>query len=113
LAEKALAVVQRVYHGGTVTFTAAARRELLRLEGEGWGHLPVCIAKTQYSFSTDPAALGAPEGFDVPIREVRLSAGAGFIVLISGSVMTMPGLPRRPSACEITVDDDGHIHGMH
>nr|WP_240611257.1 formate--tetrahydrofolate ligase [Actinobaculum sp. 313] len=113
LAEKALAVVQRVYHGATVTFTAAARRELLRLEGEGRGHLPVCIAKTQYSFSTDPAALGAPEGFDVPIREVRLSAGAGFVVLISGSVMTMPGLPRRPSACDITVDDGGRIHGMH
>ena len=76
------------------------------------GSLPVCMAKTQYSFSTDAKALGAPEGFTVPIREVRLSAGAGFVVLISGSIMTMPGLPKRPSACDIEVVD-GAIRGMH
>ena len=113
LAGKAQAVVQRVYGGSTVSFTAAAARELARLEAEGWGKAPVCIAKTQYSFSTDARALGAPEDFEVNIREVRLSAGAGFVVLISGSIMTMPGLPKRPSACDISVSADGVISGMH
>ncbi len=112
LAEKAEQVVRRVYWGGGVAFTAAARRELSRLEEQGWGNLPVCIAKTPYSFSTDPKVLGAPAGFEVPIREVRLSAGAGFVVLISGTIMTMPGLPQRPSACDISITPDGVIHGM-
>ncbi|MGO1594291.1 MAG: formate--tetrahydrofolate ligase, partial [Ancrocorticia sp.] len=113
LEEKAQAVVQRVYGAERATFTPAAKRELTRLERLGYGKLPVCIAKTQYSFSTDPKVLGAPEGFEVPIREVRLSAGAGFIVLISGSVMTMPGLPKRPSACDIAVAPDGTVTGIH
>jgi len=112
LAEKARAIVTRVYRGADVRFEPAAARELARLEEAGWGSLPVCMAKTQYSFSTDAKALGAPEGFTVPIREVRLSAGAGFVVLISGSIMTMPGLPKRPSACDIEVVD-GTIRGMH
>ena len=112
LAEKARAIVTRVYRGADVRFEPAAARELARLEAAGWGSLPVCLAKTQYSFSTDAKALGAPEGFTVPIREVRLSAGAGFVVLISGSIMTMPGLPKRPSACDIEVVD-GTIRGMH
>ena len=112
LAEKARAIVTRVYRGADVRFEPAAARELARLEEAGWGSLPVCMAKTQYSFSTDAKALGAPEGFTVPIREVRLSAGAGFVVLISGSIMTMPGLPKRPSACDIEVVD-GAIRGMH
>ena len=112
LAEKARAIVTRVYRGADVSFEPAAARELARLEAAGWGSLPVCMAKTQYSFSTDAKALGAPEGFTVPIREVRLSAGAGFVVLISGSIMTMPGLPKRPSACDIEVVD-GAIRGMH
>ena len=112
LAEKARAIVTRVYRGADVRFEPAAARELARLEAAGWGSLPVCLAKTQYSFSTDAKALGAPEGFTVPIREVRLSAGAGFVVLISGSIMTMPGLPKRPSACDIEVVD-GAIRGMH
>ena len=73
----------------------------------------MCFAKTQYSFSTDPKVLGAPSGFDVPIREVRLSAGAGFVVLISGTIMTMPGLPKLPSAVDITVSGEGAISGMH
>ena len=111
LAEKARAIVTRVYRGADVRFEPAAARELARLEEAGWGSLPVCMAKTQYSFSTDAKALGAPEGFTVPIREVRLSAGAGFVVLISGSIMTMPGLPKRPSACDIEVVD-GTIRGM-
>lgn len=113
LEEKAQAVVTRVYGGGSVSFTLAARRELAWLAEHGWSDAPVCIAKTQYSFSTDPHALGAPSGFDVPIREVRLSAGAGFVVLISGSIMTMPGLPKRPSAADIQVDGAGQISGMH
>lgn len=112
LAEKARAIVTRVYRGADVRFEPAAARELARLEEAGWGSLPVCMAKIQYSFSTDAKALGAPEGFTVPIREVRLSAGAGFVVLISGSIMTMPGLPKRPSACDIEVVD-GTIRGMH
>ena len=112
LAEKARAIVTRVYRGADVRFEPAAARELARLEEAGWGSLPVCMAKTQYSFSTDAKALGAPEGFTVSIREVRLSAGAGFVVLISGSIMTMPGLPKRPSACDIEVVD-GTIRGMH
>ena len=112
LEDKAQAVVRRVYGADGVTFTPGARRELARLEGLGYGGLPVCIAKTQYSFSTDPKVLGAPSGFEVPIREVRLSAGAGFVVLISGSIMTMPGLPKRPSACDIDVAPDGTIAGM-
>ncbi len=113
LEDKAQAVVRRVYGADGVTFTPGARRELARLEGLGYGGLPVCIAKTQYSFSTDPKVLGAPSGFEVPIREVRLSAGAGFVVLISGSIMTMPGLPKRPSAYDIDVAPDGTIAGMH
>lgn len=110
---KALAVVQRVYHGASVSFSAQARKQLRTLEEHGWGSGSICIAKTQYSFSTDPKALGAPEGFDVPIREVRLSAGAGFVVLIAGAIMTMPGLPRRPSACDIDVSPSGEVTGMH
>lgn len=110
---KALAVVQRVYGGASVSFSAQARRQLRTLEAHGWGSAPICIAKTQYSFSTDPQALGAPEGFDVPIGEVRLSSGAGFVVLIAGAMMTMPGLPRRPSACDIDVSPSGEVTGMH
>jgi formate--tetrahydrofolate ligase len=113
LEEKANAVVQRVYGGERAVFSAAALRELQRLEAAGWGSAPVCIAKTQYSFSTDANQLGAPSGFDVPIREVRLSAGAGFVVLVAGSIMTMPGLPRHPAAVDISVDSEGVITGMH
>ncbi|MFT3943708.1 MAG: formate--tetrahydrofolate ligase [Ancrocorticia sp.] len=113
LENKARAVVTKVYGGANISWTPAARRELSRLQNSGWGHLPVCFAKTQYSFSTDPKVLGAPSGFDVPIREVRLSAGAGFVVLISGTIMTMPGLPKRPSAVDITVSAHGEIGGMH
>jgi formate--tetrahydrofolate ligase len=82
------------------------------MEAEGFGHLPVCIAKTQYSFSADPALLGAPEGHVLPVREVRLSAGAGFVVAICGDVMTMPGLPRVPAAEAIRLDAEGRIEGL-
>ena len=78
----------------------------------GYGHLPICVAKTQYSFSADPAALGAPVGHVLPVREARLCAGAGFVVAICGNVMTMPGLPRRPAALDIGLDQDGRIAGL-
>ena len=78
----------------------------------GFGHLPICVAKTQYSFSTDPTKLGAPSGLIVPIREVRLSAGAGFVVMITGEIMTMPGLPKKPAAETIRLDEKGQIEGL-
>ena len=113
LREKARAIVTRVYGGASVSFRKAAEQELDRLEADGWGKAPVCMAKTQYSFSADQKLLGAPEGFDVRVREVRLSAGAGFVVLITGTIMTMPGLPKRPSAVDFAIGEDGEILGMH
>ena len=88
------------------------RNQLREWEGAGYGHLPICMAKTQYSFSTDPNLRGAPIGHIVPVREVRLSAGAGFIVVICGDIMTMPGLPRVPAAQGIGLDADGQIEGL-
>ncbi|MGB4866763.1 MAG: formate--tetrahydrofolate ligase, partial [Hyphomicrobium sp.] len=82
------------------------------LEATGFGHLPVCMAKTQYSFSTDATLRGAPTGHIVPVRELRLSAGAEFVVVVTGEIMTMPGLPRVPSADSIRLDDQGHIQGL-
>ena len=102
-----------MYGGASVSFGKVAEREIARLEAGGWGHAPVCMAKTQYSFSADQKLLGAPEGFDVRVREVRLSAGAGFVVLITGTIMTMPGLPRRPSAVDFAIGEGGEILGMH
>ena len=94
------------------TFRAAAREQLKVWEAAGYGHLPVCMAKTQYSFTTDPNMRGAPTGFTIPVREVRLSAGAGFIVAICGEIMTMPGLPRVPSAEVIRLNAAGQIEGL-
>ena len=91
---------------------AKVRNALKDLEAAGYGHLPICVAKTQYSFSTDPLLRGRPRHFDVPIREVRLSAGAGFIVVVTGDIMTMPGLPKVPSAEIIDIDDHGNITGL-
>lgn len=112
LAQKIEAVCHKVYRGAGVQFSPAAAKQLARYEQLGYGALPVCIAKTQYSFSDDAALLGAPEGFILSIREVRLSAGAGFVVAISGNVMTMPGLPKRPAAMGIDVDNNGVISGL-
>jgi formate--tetrahydrofolate ligase len=112
LAEKANAVATKVYGAAGVSFDSKAQRRLERIEAEGYGHLPVCLAKTQYSFSTDPALLGAPVGHIVNVREVRLAAGAGFVVLVTGDVMTMPGLPREPASTRIDLDDDGNITGL-
>lgn len=111
LQEKALIVASKVYGAGAVTWTPAAKREILKLERRGYGNLLICMAKNQYSFAAEKV-LGAPTGHTIPIHEVRLSAGAGFVVLIVGSIMTMPGLPARPSALDIDVVD-GEIVGIH
>jgi formate--tetrahydrofolate ligase len=112
LVEKVEAVATRVYRAGHVTWDARARRRLARIEKDGYGHLPVCIAKTQYSFSTDPKSLGAPSDHELHVREVRLSAGAGFVVAVCGDMMTMPGLPASPAAARIDLTDDGTITGL-
>ncbi len=88
------------------------RDQLKTWEAAGYGNLPICIAKTQYSFTTDPNVRGAPTGHSIPVREVRLSAGAGFIVAICGEIMTMPGLPKVPSAEVIRLNDQGHVEGL-
>ena len=112
LKDKIVAVASRVYHAESVTFAAAAEKQLAEFEKEGWGKAPVCIAKTQYSFSDDPKAVGAPQGFKLTIRQVRLSAGAGFVVAFAGDIIAMPGLPKAPAALQIDVSDDGVITGL-
>jgi formate--tetrahydrofolate ligase len=112
LKDKAAAVATKVYGAEGVTFDGKAARRLERIEAEGFGHLPVCMAKTQYSFSTDPSKLGAPAGHTVNVREVRLAAGAGFVVMVTGDIMTMPGLPKIPASEHIDVDDNGNIIGL-
>ena len=112
ITEKMEAIVQRVYHGRKAILTEEAQQQCAQLEALGFGKLPVCMAKTQYSFSDDPKRLGAPEDFDVTIRQVKVSAGAGFIVALTGAVMTMPGLPKVPAAESIDVDENGRIVGL-
>lgn len=109
---KIAAVVTKVYGGDGISVLPAAKKQIERLTALGFDKLPVCIAKTQYSFSDDPAKLGAPEHFTVTVRNVKVSAGAGFIVVLTGDIMTMPGLPRVPAAEKIDVDDDGRITGL-
>jgi formate--tetrahydrofolate ligase len=110
--EKVRMVATEIYHAGDIIADKKIRDRFRELEAEGYGHLPVCIAKTQYSFSTDPDLRNAPSGHTVPIREVRLAAGAGFIVVICGEIMTMPGLPRAPAAERIHIDGDGLVQGL-
>jgi len=105
-------VAKRIYRADEVLADKKIRDQLKLWEEQGYGHLPVCMAKTQYSFSTDPSLRGAPTGHSVPIREVRLSAGAGFVVVVCGEIMTMPGLPRKPSAESIRLNDNGEIDGL-
>ncbi len=112
LVEKAETLAHRLYGASSVTWDRKARRRLDRLESDGYGGLPVCVAKTQYSFSTDATLRGAPTGHELLVREVRLSAGAGFVVLVCGDVMTMPGLPVSPAAARIDLLDDGTIVGL-
>ena len=112
LREKIEAIATGLYGASGVSVDPIAARQLEEFEALGYGHLPVCIAKTQYSFSADPKARGAPEGHVLPVREARLAAGAGFVVVVCGDVMTMPGLPRRPAAFDIGVDARGQVTGL-
>ena len=112
LADKVQTIAKRIYRADEALMDQKIRDQLRIWEEQGYGHLPVCMAKTQYSFSTDPTLRGAPVGFSVPVREVRLSAGAGFIVAVCGEIMTMPGLPRVPSAESIHLNDAGQIEGL-
>ena len=112
LAEKIRIVAQRIYRAKDVAFDKPAMRKLKKYEADGFGHFPVCMAKTQYSFSADPTLLGAPADFVLPVRDVRLSAGAGFVVALCGDIMTMPGLPRIPAANSIALGPTGLIEGL-
>ena len=112
LKEKIEAVCKKIYRASAVTFSAEANRSLAEFEKMGCGNFPVCIAKTQYSFSDNAKLLAAPEGFTVNVRQLRLSAGAGFVVAICGNIMTMPGLPKKPAAEQIDLDEDGRITGL-
>ena len=112
LADKLRTIAREIYRAADVTLPAAVVQKLQRWQEEGFGHLPVCVAKTQYSFSADPTALGAPSGHVLPVRDVRLSAGAGFVVAVAGDIMTMPGLPRRPAAETIGLNAEGQIDGL-
>ena len=109
--EKIETICTRIYGAARVEAPPAVRTRLIAWQ-EDHGHLPVCMAKTPYSFSADPSALGAPTGFTIPVREVRLAAGAGFIVAVCGDIMTMPGLPREPAANRIGLDAEGRIEGL-
>ncbi len=112
LEEKIQTVVQKIYGGVGAVITPAAKKQLEKLTEMGFGSCPVCFAKTQYSFSDDPTKLGAPEGFTVTVKSVRVSAGAGFVVVLTGDIMTMPGLPKSPAAERINVDENGRITGL-
>ncbi|HIT88621.1 MAG TPA: formate--tetrahydrofolate ligase [Candidatus Coprocola pullicola] len=110
--EKINKVCHEIYGAGTVNFTAAAKKTLEQIKKLGFEHFPVCMAKTQYSLSDDPNLLGRPEGFTVTVKEIRISAGAGFIVALLGDIMTMPGLPKKPAALNIDIDEKGNIVGL-
>ena len=110
--DKVKAVATKVYGAADISADAKVRAQIAKLQEDGYGRYPVCIAKTQYSFSTDPALRGAPSGHTVNIREVRLSAGAEFVVMVCGDIMTMPGLPKVPAATKIDLTADGKVVGL-
>ena len=110
--EKLDAICRRIYHADGVMLTPNAKKQAEKLTELGFASLPICMAKTQYSFSDDPALLGAPKGFTVTVRNLKVSAGAGFIVALTGEIMTMPGLPKVPAAEKIDVDENGKISGL-
>ena len=110
--DKISAIVKRVYRGDGAVLTPAAKKQAAALTALGFAGLPVCMAKTQYSFSDDPLLLGAPTGFTVTVRGIRASAGAGFLVALTGDIMTMPGLPKVPAAERIDVDETGKLSGL-
>jgi formate--tetrahydrofolate ligase len=110
--DKMQAIATQVYGAAGISADAAVRAKIDKLQQDGYGHYPVCVAKTQYSFSTDPKLRAAPSGHTVNVREVRLAAGAEFVVMICGDIMTMPGLPKEPASMRIDIDDDGKISGL-
>ncbi|MEY3447435.1 MAG: hypothetical protein RIR45_2190, partial [Pseudomonadota bacterium] len=110
--DKMKAIATKVYGAADISADSTVRAKIQKLQTDGFGHYPVCVAKTQYSFSTDPKLRAAPSGHMVNIREVRLAAGAEFVVMICGDIMTMPGLPKVPSSSRIDIDDDGKISGL-
>ena len=110
--DKIQLIAKEIYKASNITASREIVEQLKIFEDDGYGHLPVCIAKTQYSFSTDPKLKGAPSNHEIPIREVRLSSGAEFIVVVCGSIMTMPGLPRVPAADSIKLNEKGDIEGL-
>ena len=112
LFEKVRTIATSLYGASEITADTSVRQRFREIEAEGFGNFPICMAKTQYSFSTDPRLKGAPSGHAVTIREIRLSAGAEFLVVIAGDMMTMPGLPRTPSANAMGLDDRGQIQGL-
>lgn len=112
LADKIRTIAREIYRASDIAVPEAVAHKLAAFEAAGFGNVPVCVAKTQYSFTADPAVLGAPTGHVLPVREVRLSAGAGFVVAICGDIMTMPGLPRVPAAESIRLREDGQIEGL-
>ncbi|EFS18534.1 formate--tetrahydrofolate ligase [Staphylococcus hominis] len=112
LEEKIETIVKEIYGGSSVTFSKKAKRQLKEFTDNGWGKYPICMAKTQYSFSDDATALGAPTDFDITIRELEAKTGAGFIVALTGAIMTMPGLPKKPAALNMDVTDEGHAVGL-
>ena len=110
--EKLNAIATKIYHADGVDLTAGAKKQLKELEALGFSNLPICMAKTQYSFSDDQTLLGAPKGFRITVRNLKVSSGAGFLVALTGDIMTMPGLPKRPAAERIDVDENGVISGL-
>lgn len=112
LREKIQTVAKEIYGAGSVSFSAAAEKQMQTLSGLKFDNLPVCMAKNQYSLSDNPKLLGRPQGFEMTVREVYVSAGAGFVVVLTGDVVTMPGLPKKPAAHRIDVDEAGVITGL-
>ena len=110
--EKIEKIVTEIYRGSKVNFEKKAQTQIAQIVQNGWDKLPICMAKTQYSFSDNPNALGAPENFEITIRELVPKLGAGFIVALTGDVMTMPGLPKRPAALNMDVESDGTVLGL-
>jgi formate--tetrahydrofolate ligase len=105
-------IAREIYRAADISLSPEAQKKLKQYEADGFGHFPVCMAKTQYSFTAEPDVRGAPTGHILPVRDARLSAGAGFVVVLCGDLMTMPGLPRDPAAYRIRVDADGEIEGL-
>mgnify|MGYP001942972843 FL=1 len=110
--EKIRAIAQKIYGADDVVFTDTALKEIANFEKLGFGQMPICMAKTQYSLSDDPKKLGRPEGFKITVRDITISAGAGFLVALTGNIMRMPGLPKVPAAQKIDVDENGVISGL-